>query len=115
MIRFAGRTALLVAGLVIGLATAEGALRLFDRSAEPGVGRMGLHELRLDQPWLYRLRPGAVGAMRPDSPTLYHINADGFRDHAYERPKPEGRYRILLLDGSRPSSPAARRGPASMC
>jgi len=96
----AGRVALLVCGLALGLGLAEVALRLVDRPPERSADRMGLHELRLDRPWLYRLRPGAQGYMRPGSQVLYRINADGFRDRLYERPKPAERYRVLLLGDS---------------
>ncbi len=92
--------ALLVAGLAIGLGASEWALRAFERPPEHAVGRMGLHELRLDRPWLYGLRPHAVGHMRLDSNVLYRINADGFRDRLFERPKPAERYRVTLLGDS---------------
>jgi hypothetical protein len=31
---------------------------------------------------------------------VYRINADGFRDRSYEKPKPEGRFRIAVLGDS---------------
>ncbi len=57
------------------------------------------HEVRPDKEWIYGLRPNATGTF-PGSELVYQSNADGFRDHAYERPKPEGVFRIVVLGDS---------------
>ena len=83
-------------GLTTGLAAAELALRVLPMT--PASDVRGLHELRPDRPWLYGMRPGAE--MRGPGGVRYQVNADGFRDHTYTRPKPAGTFRIVVLGHS---------------
>jgi hypothetical protein len=83
-------------GLTTGLAAAELALRVLPMT--PASDVRGLHELRPDRPWLYGMRPGAE--MRGPGGVRYQVNADGFRDHTYTRPKPGGTFRIVVLGHS---------------
>jgi lysophospholipase L1-like esterase len=93
------RLALLVFGVAAGLGIMELALRVLGPS--PAVGDLrGLHELRLDRPWLYGLRPGADGVMRETGDVHYHINVDGFRGPRHMRPKPPRSFRIAVLGDS---------------
>jgi hypothetical protein len=94
------RAALVLFGVAFALAVWEVALRWLEPSPRTMGGRRVLHELRLDRPWLYRLRPGTSGYMTPQMSILYRVNADGFRDRLRERPKPDGVYRILVLGDS---------------
>ena len=84
-------------GVAAGLATAEIALRLFPIGSAAQELR-GLHELRPDRPWLYGLRPGAEGSAA--NGVRYVVNADGFRDRRYARPKPPRTFRIVVLGDS---------------
>lgn len=59
-----------------------------------------LHELRLDKPWLFGLRPGFRGSLEDTADVLYEINADGFRDREYAPTPPPGTFRILVLGAS---------------
>jgi lysophospholipase L1-like esterase len=94
--RVAGRLALLLLGLAVGLAAAELVLRQLPRGSARDL--RALHELRPDRPWLFGLRPGA----EVDGPggVHYAVNADGFRDRRYARPKPPGTFRIVVLGHS---------------
>src|SRR6266478_3239918 len=95
--RVVGRLALVLLGVAAGLATAETALRLFPVGHAAQELR-GLHELRPDRPWLYGLRPGAEGSAA--NGVRYVVNADGFRDRRYARPKPPRTFRIVVLGDS---------------
>ena len=97
MTRVVGRLALVLLGVAAGLATAETALRLFPVGHAAQELR-GLHELRPDRPWLYGLRPGAEGSAA--NGVRYVVNADGFRDRRYARPKPPRTFRIVVLGDS---------------
>lgn len=62
--------------------------------------RRGLHEARPDRPWLYGMRPGVEGTLPISGDVVYRVNADGFRDALYLRPKPENTFRVLVLGDS---------------
>ena len=59
-----------------------------------------LHQLHLDRPWLFGLRPGARVKLPATGDVLYEINADGFRDRPRSRDVPDGHFRILVLGSS---------------
>src|SRR6185503_2411409 len=80
---------LVLGGIVAGLAAAEIALRLFPQS-KLTIDLRALHELRADRPWLYGMRPRTETVA---AGVRYAVNADGFRDHGYRRPKPAGTFR----------------------
>jgi len=86
------RLALVLLGVVAGLAAVEVGLRLLG----PHDLR-ALHQLRPDRPWLYGMRANArvrVGGV------AYATNADGFRDRAYPREKAPGTFRVVVLGDS---------------
>ena len=95
----AGHIALVLISLALTLALVEGALRI-QQSVTRATDKRGLHEPRPDRPWLYGLRPGAEGTLESSGDVVYRINADGFRDFAYSRPKPEGTFRVIVLGDS---------------
>jgi lysophospholipase L1-like esterase len=97
--RFAGRLMLVLLGIVIGLGTAEGALRVL-ALVHPPEDLRGLHEARPDRPWLFGLRPGAEGRVRHTGDVRYAINADGFRDQLRPQAKPPGTFRIVVMGDS---------------
>jgi hypothetical protein len=99
VIRQLARIALALASIALCLLLAEGLLRVLMAETRAN-DRRGLHEARPDRPWLYGLRPGAVGTLDVSGEILYRINSDGFRDGEYARPKPEGVFRILVLGDS---------------
>jgi lysophospholipase L1-like esterase len=92
------RIFLVIAGLGTGVMVAELLLHLLP--AAPVAKLRGLHELRPDRPWVYGLRPGAHGRLPASGDVGYAINADGFRDRRYRRPKPAGVYRIIVIGDS---------------
>lgn len=99
MSSFATRLLLAVLGLLAVLVTAEIVLRatgwgLSDKSLH------ALHELRLDRPWLYGLRPGIEVTVPATGDVVYRINEDGFRDRRHETEKEPGVFRILILGNS---------------
>jgi GDSL-like lipase/acylhydrolase family protein len=96
MKRLLGRLVLVVVGVVTGLALIEVGLRLMPPASSRDL--RGLHELRPGRPWLYGMRPGA--SIRGPGNVLYSVNADGFRDRLYARPKPPGTFRIVVLGHS---------------
>jgi lysophospholipase L1-like esterase len=96
LVSFALGAVLVLAGLAAGLATAEIALRLFPRSRLM-IDLRALHELRPDRAWLYGMRPGTATVA---AGVGYTVNADGFRDRTYRRPKPPGTFRIVVLGDS---------------
>ncbi len=90
--------------LCLGIAIGTGAVELFLRVSGPPKDVRefrGLHVLRPDRPWLYGLRPGSEGTVNgPSGEIPYRINADGFRDRLYARPKPPGVYRVVVIGDS---------------
>ena len=95
--RALARFALVLFGVVAGLALMETALRVLGVGAAQHDLR-GLHEIRPDRPWLYGMRPN-IEMLTPEG-VRYTVNADGFRDRAYARPKPAGTFRIVVLGQS---------------
>lgn len=94
------RLAMIVAGVLLGGGVVELALRMLGPPRQASELRQ-LHETRPDRPWLYGLRPGASGELKGTAdPVRYDINTDGFRDRLYERPKPQGVFRTLVLGDS---------------
>lgn len=59
-----------------------------------------LHELRLDKPWLFGLRPGIEVTVPATGDVVYRINEDGFRDRRYPLEPPPGTFRIIVLGNS---------------
>ena len=92
------RAALVMLGLAGSLAAVEGALRVVPLVRGSGDLR-GLHVVRPDRPWLYGMRPGAEARLKA-SGVRYVVNADGFRDGSYRRPKPSGTFRVVVLGDS---------------
>src|SRR5262245_46388079 len=60
----------------------------------------GLHRAAPGRPWLYELEPGRERRDGRPPHVLYATNADGFRDHAYDRVKPKDAYRIAVVGDS---------------
>jgi lysophospholipase L1-like esterase len=81
------------------LVTAEFALRATGFGLGGGEQR-ALHELRLDRPWFFGLRPGARVTLSLTGDVVYEINADGFRDRRYPRTASARDLRMLLLGAS---------------
>ena len=92
------RIALAAFGVAVGLAAVELGLRLLAPSEVRE--RSELHELRPDRAWLYGMRAGVTGRFDEPGGIRYRVNADGFRDRLYDRPKPEGVWRIVVLGDS---------------
>lgn len=95
----ASRVALALVSLVVTFGAAELLLRTLGPSTH-ATDRRDFHELRPDRPWLYGMIPGARGNLPISGEIVYQINADGFRDDLYERPKPADTFRILVLGDS---------------
>jgi hypothetical protein len=93
------RILLALAGIAGGLVLAEFLLRVLP-FGPGGWDLHGLHEVRLDRPWIYGLRPGAHGVLSATRGVRYVINADGFRGPAYARPKPPENFRIVVVGDS---------------
>lgn len=97
-IRLASLLGRLLLGVLLTLVIAELILRVVGNSSR-GEDTRSFHEVRPDKEWIYGLRPGASGTF-PGSSLVYEANTDGFRDQRYERPKPAGVFRILVLGDS---------------
>ncbi len=85
--------------LVAILVTVESTLRITGYGLNKEKLR-SIHELRLDRPWLYGLRPGAREPDPEDKSVIYEINRDGYRGRLYPIEKPAGTFRILVLGNS---------------
>ncbi len=85
---------------MFGLLVGEFGLRWIEPPPPTQASRFGLHQLRLDRPWLYGLRPGASGYMKERKEILYRINSAGFRDRERTHAKASGVYRIMVLGDS---------------
>ena len=94
----AARIALAIFGVAVGIGIFELTLRVLGPSEVRE--RQELHQLRPDRTWLYGMRPGATGRFDETGKVHYRVNADGFRDRSYQRPKPEGVWRIVVLGDS---------------
>jgi lysophospholipase L1-like esterase len=97
--RYAGRLGLALAGVLIALLLAEGALRIRS-GAGSGQGLRSLHEVRPDRPWIFGLRPGARSRISATGDVLYEVNADGFRGPLRTAAKPPGVFRVVVLGDS---------------
>lgn len=100
----AGRTAVfrlvaVLAGIAAALLLGEVALRVLLPPSATQVLR-GLHVARPDRAWLYGLEPDAERRDPTARDVVYAVNADGFRDRSYARPKPEGTFRVVVLGDS---------------
>ncbi len=96
--RHGGRIALALISFALALGVSELVLRI--RTPPSSDGLRGLHELRPDRAWLFGLRPGARSTLEISGAVPYEVNADGFRDRRYDRSKPPGGFRILVLGDS---------------
>jgi lysophospholipase L1-like esterase len=94
---FLGRVALALLSVVVALGLCEIAVRM-SPLAPSRENLRNLHELRTDKPWLFGMKPGA-SVIGPGG-ARYTVNADGFRDRVYARPKPPGTYRVMILGHS---------------
>lgn len=86
-------------GLLIGFIGVEVIARLLPRRESPGQ-LSGLHEIRVDRPWLYGLKPGVVQRLDVSGGIEYRINSEGFRDREFSRAKAPGAFRIVALGDS---------------
>lgn len=87
-----------VLGVAALLLTAELVLRATNLGSRGTQAE--LHELRLDRPWLFGLRPGFRGTLEMTGDTVYEINADGFRGRAYAPTPAPDTFRIVVLGAS---------------
>ncbi|UCE85476.1 MAG: SGNH/GDSL hydrolase family protein [Deltaproteobacteria bacterium] len=94
------RSNLLLAICSVAIVLVAAELLLRARGAGGHRDLRTLHEVQPDRPWLYGLRPGAEARLDVSGDVLYRINADGFRDRVYARPKPAGVFRIAVLGDS---------------
>lgn len=94
-----GRILLVLVAVCGGLVLGEFAARRLGVSHSV-VDARGLHEFRPDRTWLYGLRPGAEGRIGDLGGKFYRINADGFRDRDFQRAKPDGAYRVVVVGDS---------------
>jgi len=91
------RSSVFAAGLLVGVALVELAIRLV---GQPIGDLRGLHVARPDRDWLYGLRPGVELRMTDPGDAIYRINRDGFRDRVHPRSKPKDSFRVLVLGDS---------------
>ncbi|HXK26221.1 MAG TPA: GDSL-type esterase/lipase family protein [Myxococcota bacterium] len=89
---------LVVLGALALLLTAELVLRTTNLGTRGTQAE--LHELRLDRPWLFGLRPGFHGTLEMTGDVVYEINADGFRGRAYAPTPAPDVFRIVVLGAS---------------
>lgn len=98
------RVLLILLGLGLGGLVIELGLRIVHglRGSQTDAASelRGLCRFRPDLPWLFELRPNAEGRISGEGAAFYRINADGWRDTVYARPKPDGIFRILVMGDS---------------
>jgi hypothetical protein len=87
-----GQLALILAGILLGLAIAECGLRLL------GIGQQGFYQWDADRGWA--LRPGAMGWQHREGNALVQINRDGMRDRSHSYDKPDDTIRIAFVGDS---------------
>jgi len=87
-----GQLALIFAGIILGLAVTECALRLL------GFGQQGFYQWDPDRGWA--LRPGASGWQRREGNAFVQINRDGMRDREHRYRKPKDTIRIAFVGDS---------------
>ena len=97
--RLFGNLGLLLLGSAIGLALLEGGARLLPRPEANGEAA-GLHQVRVDRPWLYGLKPGLRVQLRGSGSIEYRINAAGFRDREASVAKRPGVFRAVAIGDS---------------
>lgn len=88
-----------ILALLTVLVTAELVLRVTGWGLSAKSLHM-LHELRLDRPWLFGLRPGIKVTVPATGDVVYEINEEGFRDRLYTRTPRPGTFRIIVLGNS---------------
>ena len=88
-----------VAGVVLAIALLEVVARLVVPPSPTQLLR-GLHRATPEHPWLYELKPNQESRGKTTGDVVYATNADGFRDHAYARAKPEGTFRVAVIGDS---------------
>jgi hypothetical protein len=93
------RIVLALASLAFTLLAFELLLRVLPFESQAS-DRRGLHLARPDRPWLYGMRPGVEGTLPISGDVVYRVNADGFRDSLYLRPKPANTFRVIVLGDS---------------
>jgi hypothetical protein len=93
------RIALVVISAALTFLVCEIGLRVADIGSRAS-DRRGFHEARPDRSWLYGMRPGVEGTLPVSGDVRYSINADGFRDSPYLRPKPQNTFRVIVLGDS---------------
>ena len=94
--RILGKLALVLMGVLFGVAIAEIALR--------AVGYSYPEFYQLDLTRGYALRPGVEGWYRKEGEAYIRVNSDGFRDREHSIAKPAGTFRIAVLGDSYPEA-----------
>jgi lysophospholipase L1-like esterase len=88
---------LVLAGVIVG----AGAVELYLRLARPAAPDLrALHLAEPDQPWLYRLRPGAEAELDKTAGIHYRVNENGFRGPRYPQARDAGAFRVAVLGDS---------------
>jgi hypothetical protein len=87
-----GRLALIVAGILLGLAAGECGARLL------GIGQQGFYQWDPDRGWALRL--GAAGWQRREGNAFVQINSNGMRDREYSYHKLKDTIRIAFVGDS---------------
>lgn len=85
--------ALVLGGLVVGVALAEVVVWVFDLGPDVLAVSHGNFQMSADPVLRYELKPGSVDG--PD-----RISEQGLRDQAFQMPKPEGKFRIAVVGDS---------------
>src|SRR5438309_10117732 len=87
-----GRLALIFAGILLGLAVTESALRLL------GLGEQGFYQWDPYRGWA--LRPGAAGWQHREGDAFVEVNRDGMREREHSHHKPRNTIRIAFIGDS---------------